>query len=295
MLTNCSTHLQFGDFISDSIPINNRTTQGDPSSMGYYSIYNAALMSITCRLNELSQEFVDDSMFLTIGDSLAKCHGKLKNMMEHPNSSFDWLGTHNSPYELSKASLMNFLKSYRDAIPKDLKLEKPNSQGIATISTVTTVTSYKYLGIIMDPSLKWTLQHTKVVTSVTFWALQVWPIAKASNGLSLKDIRQLYMMVAVPGFTYRAEVWYTGIHKPGNGGNTKGSMAITNKLCSIQRKVTKAITGALSSTTGNILDVHANILPIDILFHKVLFCATTHILSLPPEHPLDLLCSQIGC
>jgi len=37
---------------------------------------------------------------------------------------------------------------------------------------------------------------------------------------------------------------------------------------------------------GNILDVHANLLPIDLLFNKVLFRATVRIASLPSTHPL---------
>jgi hypothetical protein len=32
--------------------------------------------------NKLSPGFIDDSMVLAIGDSLAQCHEKLKDMME---------------------------------------------------------------------------------------------------------------------------------------------------------------------------------------------------------------------
>ena len=82
-------------------------------------------------------------------------------------------------------------------------------------------------------------------------------------------------------FTYGAEVWYTPTFKLTGAGKTKGSVAITNELRSTQRKVTKTITGALSSTTGDILDVHTNLLPIDLLFRKVLFRAAIRICSLP--------------
>jgi hypothetical protein len=40
------------------------------------------------------------------------------------------------------------------------------------------------------------------------------------------------------------------------------SVKVTNKLHSVQRKVAKAITGGLSTTAGDILDVHSFILPI---------------------------------
>jgi hypothetical protein len=37
------------------------------------------------------------------------------------------------------------------------------------------------------------------------------------------------------------------------------------------------------------MDVHANLLPVDILFHKILFRAATRIASLPSTHPLHHL------
>jgi hypothetical protein len=76
---------------------------------------------------------------------------------------------------------------------------------------------------------------------------------------------------------------------PKGANKTKGSIAITNKLCSIQHKVAKAITGGLSSTARDIFDVHAYILPTDLLFCKLLFRAALHLCLLPPSHPLHPL------
>ena len=101
-------------------------------------------------------------------------------------------------------------------------------------------------------------------------------------------------MVAIPRFSYAAEVWYTYLHKPEGSGKTCGSIAITNKLCSVQCKIAKTITGGLSSTAGDILDVHAYILPIDLLFCKLLFRATLHICTLPPSHPLHPLVHSVS-
>jgi hypothetical protein len=50
----------------------------------------------------------------------------------------------------------------------------------------------------------------------------------------------------------------------------KGSVAITNKLRSVQHKVAKTIMDSLSSAAGNILDVHAFILSINLLFCNLL-------------------------
>ena len=181
---------------------------------------------------------------------------------------------------------MNFPRSYRDAIPGDLLLDKPNLDGSVTTSAIKAVNSYKYLGVIFDAALKWSLHHAKVVATATFWASQIWRISKPASGMPASGVRQLYNTVAVPGLTYGAEVWYTGLYKPKEEGNTKGSVAITNKLRSIQHKVASTITGALRTTAGDTLDAHANLLPVDLLFNKVPFRAATRLCSLPNTHPL---------
>ena len=82
------------------------------------------------------------------------------------------------------------------------------------------------------------------------------------------------------------EVWYTYLHKPELAHKTKGSMSITNKLQSVQCKVAISIMGGLSTTAGDILDTHAYILPVDLLFCKLLFWAALRLCSLPTAHPL---------
>jgi ribonuclease HI len=123
----------------------------------------------------------------------------------------------------------------------------------------------------------------------TYWSSRVWRLCKSATGLSSSNTKQLYNTVAVPGFTYGAEVWYSFLHKPEHASKTKGSVAITNKLRSVQRKVAKVITGGLSTTAGDILDVHAYILPIDLLFCKLLFRVALWLCSLPSTHPLHSL------
>ena len=201
--------------------------------MLYYSFYNTPLLETAVGRDELLPGFIDNSMMFAIGDSLAECHSKLKDMMERLGGGFEWSYTHNSPFEIFKITLMNFYRSFRDTIPGDLVLDKPNRDRTVTMSAIKAVNSYKYLGIIFDPGLKWTLQHAKVIASAIFWASQIWCISKPASGMSASGVRQLYNMVAVPGFTYRAEIRYTGLHKPKAEGKTKGSVAITNP-CSIR-------------------------------------------------------------
>jgi hypothetical protein len=76
------------------------------------------------------------------------------------------------------------------------------------------------------------------------------------------------------------------VHKPERAKKMKGSVAITNKLWSIQWNVAKVITGGLSTVAGDISDIHAFILPVDLLFQKLLFRSVLQLCSLPPENPL---------
>ena len=258
--------LKFDDYMSDPILLNNGTMQGDPSSMNYYVFYNAPLIEMAIGDNKLSPGFINDSMVLAIGNTLAECRHQLKDMMECPGGGFSWSLTHNSPFELTKMALMNFLRSYRDTIPGALSLDRTNANGSITTSLTQPVSSYKYLGVIFDPKLRWSLQHKKAQAAATFWASRISRLAKSSSGLSTAGAKQLYNTVAVPRFSYSTEVWYTHVHKPLGSAKSKGSVSITNKLRTAQRKVATAITGSLRTTAGDILDVHAYLLPIDLLF-----------------------------
>jgi ribonuclease HI len=289
MLTNRQTQLRFDDFISDPIQINNGTTQGCPLSMLLYSFYNAPLIDSTQHNNEISLGFVDDSMFLAIADSIDEAHAMLCDMMERPKGGFDWSISHNSPFELSKLALMDFPRSPQDRASTNLTITRRNTDNSTTTQTVNAVTSYKYLGVLFDPKLRWTAHCAKVIASATWWSFQIARLARSSGGMPPSRVRQLYNTVAVPAFTYAADVWYMGIHKPADSSKNRGSVAVTNRLVSVQRRVAKLITGSLSSTAGDVMDAHANLLPVDILFHKILFRAATHIASLPTTHPLHRL------
>ena len=218
-------------------------------------------------------------MILAIGNTLAQCHTKLKDMMERPGGCFKWSYLHNSPSELSKTVLMNFLRSYRDVIP----------DGTTTNSLTAPIASYKYLGVSFDPKLRWSLQHTKALTAASFWASKIWQLAKSASG-----VKQLYNTMAVPRFTYGAKVWYTPLHRPNGSKNTRGSVKVTNKLRSIQRKITKTITGGLSTMAGDILNAHAYVLPIDLLFNKLLYRAALRLCTLPKSHPLQPLVRKVA-
>jgi hypothetical protein len=217
MLTNQKTRLHFDDIVSDPIPIDNGTTQGCPLSMGLYAFYNAPLIEVAMSRTEIALGFVDDSTFLVTSKTLDDTHKMIKDMMERQDGGFAWSTSHNSPFEPSKLALMNFPCSIADLPSADLSLDRLNPDSTISPLTVNTVDSYKYLGVIVDPKLRWTKHHQKVTARATWWSLQVARLSRASGGMPPGRLRQLYTTVAVPAFTYAADIWYTGIHPSPSG------------------------------------------------------------------------------
>ena len=184
---------------------------------------------------------------------------------------------------------MNFPRSPQDTAPADLTLTRTNTDESLTTQTIKTTSNYKYLGVTLDPKLHWSTHHQKVIANATWWSHQVARLSKTSSGMPPKRVHQLYNTVAVPTFSYAADVWYTNIHLAPSGRKRLGLVSITWKLSSIQRKVAKIITGSLATTAGDTLEAHSNLLPIDLLFNKILYRIATCITSLHNTHPLHPL------
>ena len=85
---------------------------------------------------------------------------------------------------------------------------------------------------------------------------------------------------------YAADVWYTPVYLHVGRERRSGSVGFTRRLASVQRLATVAITGALCSMATDVLDLHANLLPVELLLHKVCHRATVRLATLPASHPL---------
>src|SRR6266481_8923400 len=48
-----------------------------------------------------------------------------------------------------------------------------------------------------------------------------------------------------------------------------------------------AITGALRTTATDIMEIHANLLPTELLLHRICYRATLRLAALPDTHPLQ--------
>ncbi|KAJ3473537.1 hypothetical protein NLI96_g12951 [Meripilus lineatus] len=234
MLTNRTTILSFDDYISDvPIDINNGTTQGCPLSMIYYSFYNMPLINSAKYRNETVIGFVDDCTLLATGPTLDDTHSIIKTMMERPNGCFEWSVSHNSPFELTKFATIDFPRKFSQPPTHHLSITKTNTDGSRTTQTIAPSSHHRFLGVLIDSKLNWKAQEHKVISAATNWTNQVKRLTKMNNGLRPSKARQLYLTVAVPRFTYAADVWYTIPRPSGTSRRMQGSVAITKRLASI--------------------------------------------------------------
>ena len=99
-------------------------------------------------------------------------------------------------------------------------------------------------------------------------------------------MRQLYNTVAVPKMVYAANIWYMPMYLRTGRERHCGSVGITSRLASVQCLASTAITGALHSTATDVLDLHANLLQVELMLHKVCQRAAVQLTTLPASHPL---------
>ena len=99
-------------------------------------------------------------------------------------------------------------------------------------------------------------------------------------------MRQLYQAVAMPSFTYAVDVWFTLIFRDMGEERFRGSIGTACKLSTVQCMATTAIIGALCTSASDVMEVHANIFPIELMLNKVYHRATLRLVALPETHPL---------
>ncbi|QRV85746.1 hypothetical protein RhiJN_13764 [Ceratobasidium sp. AG-Ba] len=108
-----------------------------------------------------------------------------------------------------------------------------------------------------------------------------------SVGAPPRIVRKLYLSIAVPRFTYAADVWFTPISPPRDGiKKAIGSVGFADKLAVIQSSAARVILGALRSTPIVHLDVFASLLPMRYLLNETCQRSAIRLATAPDDHPL---------
>src|SRR6266481_4452938 len=220
-----------------------------------YLSYNADLLEVPTGHDEMGLGYVDDMVLMSTAKDFGKAHQRLKRMMVWAGGVVEWSGTHNSPFETTKSVLVDFMQSKTVVCPS------------MTLSGVmlSLQPTHRFLGVQVDQELQWNHQASGALAKASKWVLAFRRLARPSVGVRPSLMRQLYNSVAVPKMTYAADVWYTPVSKQLGRQRLSGLVGVTSKLVSLQRMATTAITGILRSTATDILDLHAGVLPVELL------------------------------
>lgn len=282
LLTGRQTQLRYDGYTSDWIPIDNGIGQGDPLSMILYIIYSSDLVDVAkplrgrAAITELTLAFVDDTALIAVGKDFESTHTILADMLERPGGCYDWSRAHNSRFETNKFALIDFSMNRRKTRPN------MHIQG----TTIKPTFSHRFLGVIVDQELRWKAQAANAIAKGTAYVFQLRRLSTAAKGLPLHLMRQLYQAVAVPKMLYAADLWFTPSFREGSDILQRGSIGVAKRLTSVQRIAALAITGAMKSTATDLLEVHANLLPIPLLLQNTYHRAIVRLATHPDTHPL---------
>ena len=288
-LAGRQTVLVFDNHQTAQFAIENGLDQGDPFSGCCYLIYNACLLKVpVARLGEIVLLFVDDAAVLVVAKTFAETHRRLKEIMERIGGIFDWARKHNCEFGIEKFQLVDFS---RRLVPNPLNTRKKIPIGRPSLRLGTQVIKSqghaKFLGVLVDNSLRWKEQNAAALAKGQDWVLQFGRLSKPTKGASRSNMRRLYLAVAVPRMLYAADVFLTPeTRNRGNRTAQRSGRAVINKLSAVQRRATISITGAMSTTANDVLDVLSNLLPFHLLVERHRHQAALRLASLSKLHPL---------
>ncbi|KAJ3848112.1 hypothetical protein EV368DRAFT_86977 [Lentinula lateritia] len=118
-------------------------------------------------------------------------------------------------------------------------------------------TKVQMLGITLDSKLKWNEQASQAAAKASSIASAFWKLSQPSTGVSLEMMCKLYLTVVIPKMTY-----------------------------GLDRMVTITTAGAMRSSPMNLLDIHTNLLPMDLMLEKICHRAILRIYTLLDENPI---------
>jgi len=287
-LENRQTTISFDNYQTTAFKVLNGLDQGDPHSGICYLIYNADLTKITVlKVSKWILLFVDDAVIIVCGKNFNETHENLQDIMECNRGIFNWAKSHNCEFGIEKFQSLNASKKL---IPNLLNTKRriPQPRQALTIGEqhIPSKETACFLGVMVDNKLNWKAQCAAALTKGQDWLIQFGRLARASCGINMKYIRQLYISIAVPHMLYVADIFLTPQQNIGKRSKSRANKQATiTKLASIQRRAAIMIMGAMKTTATDAVEVMANLLPFHLLVNKHCHWAAIRLATLPSPHP----------
>ena len=289
-LENRQTTLSFDDFQTELFAVLNGLDQGDPFSAICYLLYNADLLKIPdIKKGESILLFVDDAAVIAIGKDFTETHSKLRDIMNRTKGVFKWARLHNCEFGIDKFQLLDITKkTVPNPVNPRKRIPMPRNALVLGSQRILSKETARFLGVMVDNKMNWKAQCASALGKGQDWIIHFNRIARTTKGIHAKYFRQLYISIAIPRMLYAADIFLTPHQKVGikNSDKNGTKQAILTKLASIQRRAAIMITGAMSTTATDIVEVMANLLPFRLLVDKHRQRAAVRLATLPETHPL---------
>ncbi|KIO00313.1 hypothetical protein M404DRAFT_29688 [Pisolithus tinctorius Marx 270] len=150
---------------------------------------------------------------IAIGKTFDETHATLLSMMEREDGGYNWSSKHNSRFEMSKFTLMDFTLN-RTKLSTPLMLRG---------TQITPAPTHKFLGVILDHKLRWKMHAAQAIAKGMKQVLLLRRISATSWGVPAKLMCQLYQTVVVPKIMYAAPVWLQPAYSGNHSARIRGS------------------------------------------------------------------------
>jgi len=215
---------------------------------------------------------------------------KMRTLFQRIGGPAAWGRTHYSVYEFRKFAAMWMSRARIETEGPNGRKKRikqpPTRIRIDDEHEVTTTSSHKFLGVILDDELRFQKHAAYALGKGEKWISQVKRLAKVTKGMRGTHARRLYYSVAIPSMLYAADVWCPQSASPPNTKKKAGMKAAIRKMEAVQRKAALMATGALRTTPTDLLFAHANMLPLRSHIKLICHGSALRIATLPKEHPL---------
>jgi len=222
------TMIAFNDYTSEPIPVDNDFDQGCNLAMYGYCFYNASQIEGSIgKKDELVTNFADDAACATSAKTLEEAAEKMRTLFQRVGGPAIWGHTHFSVYEFRKFTAMWMSRMRLEIIDQEGRKKRAKHPltriRIDDEHKVTTMSSHKFLGIILNDEL-WFQKHAAYALGKgERWISQIKRLAKVTKGMHGAHARRLYYSVAIPSMLYAVDMWCP---QPANSSNSrrKGGM-----------------------------------------------------------------------
>ncbi|KAI3053336.1 hypothetical protein CBS147353_11489 [Aspergillus niger] len=250
-LSERTTTIRMGELESEEYRVDVGIPQGSPLSPILYLFYNADLLETAGGRDVQTAGWIDDVYFFTRSTSAEQNCRKLERAHRRAES---WARSHGSRFSPAKYQLIHFTRSRtRFNVTETVRIKDTEVQPTRAAT---------YLGMILDPALRWDEQIKHVQKKATPLLTSLTSLVGNTWGAGLTQSRRIYQAAVIPAVLYGGSAWY---RLRTDNGHLQTQHQILNQ---IHGRAVRAITGAFRATATTTMNIETHLLLMQQLLEK---------------------------